>query len=336
MAVLKDVALEAGCSIRTANRVLKENGYASADVKERVLAAAKKVNYRPNRTAQSLKTRKSYEIMVASYSLEELHIEKIAGFENALRKSGYSVSILFSASKQWKYEYEKVSDIIDEIRYRNPAAVAVFRGKEVDEVHFAEQMNSQNIPYVIFDSPHNIDVNSVKIDRQQGVYEAILYLAAKGYKNIAYLGFQTDSSRVTGYERALAELQREPVFVPFADDSDMHDQFSAGRNAAKDFIKMNPKPDAVQAYTDVMALGFMAGLNDAGLRAPNDVAVVGFDDRRAASMSSPPLTTVAQPNLEVGEAAAEMLLDAIENPAKARKKISTVTIPTRLVVRESA
>ncbi|HEY3379480.1 MAG TPA: substrate-binding domain-containing protein, partial [Armatimonadota bacterium] len=163
--------------------------------------------------------------------------------------------------------------------------------------------------------------------------EAIHYLARQGRRRIAYLGQAHSITRLAGYYRALAELGISPLLIEVDDRDD--EQFSAARDAARRFAELSPRPDAVQAYSDVMALGFIAGLHDLGISVPGEVAVIGFDDRRMAEVSWPLLTTVAQPSREVGVLAGKILLKKIAQEMRPPEGW-TQTLPTRLVVRESA
>lgn len=325
MASLRDIAQAAGVSIRTVNRVLKDSGYVAPETREQVQAVVRELGYQPNRAARSLKTRRSYEIAVAAWSTDELHMQKIAGLERRLRGEDYVVNILI------EHDETDGKDVINELIDRHPAGVAMFSHGKRDVEADVDRLTGAAIPYVMLDySPTGVD--SIRIDRQRGVYEAVQYLWERGRRRIAYLGHETGSTRWPGYERAVGELRVEPVLIrPGAGAN----QYDGGRRAAESFMAMNPRPDAVQAYTDIMALGFLAGLHERGVCVPDDVAVVGFDGRAASATSWPPLTTVMQPNLEVGKATAEVLLGKIRGETAPADGWSR-TLPTRLVVRETA
>jgi LacI family transcriptional regulator len=326
MASLKQIARKAGVSIRTASRALRGSGYVGAGTREKVLGAAKELGYRPNRAARSLRTRRSYEVAVVAWSMDELHMAKVAGFERTLRDADYAVTVLFGREPPGQ---DAPHELIGELIARRPAAAAAFPSGDAPIGDWVAALADAAIPYVVFDTTAEAD--TIRIDRQQGVYEAVLYLAAKGRKRIAYLGTRADATRLVGYHRALEQLGREPIYIDLGSGS----RRDAARDAARAFAELTPRPDAVQAFSDEVAMAFLAGLHDRGVAVPDDVALVGFDDRWAARLCWPPLTTVAQPNWDVGVAAAEMVLRKIAGEAPPPGGWSR-SLPTRLVVRESA
>ncbi len=328
MAALKDIAECCGVSIRTVSRALKGNGYVSQPVREKVLAESRRLGYRPDRAARSLRTRKSFEVAVVAWNVDELHMAKIAGLEQALREADFAVHVLLNQPAG--PEAPAGADPICELISLHPAGVALFPRDRTRLRQDVDRFAQAGIPAVAFDA-HTPGVDAVRIDRPQGVHEAVLYLAERGYRRIAYLGEPTHESRLQGFYGAMRDLGREPVLIRFGDTSSV---WGRAYRAAAPFARLAPRPDAVQAYSDEAALGFLAGLRTQGLRVPEDVAVVGFDDRQAAAWANPPLTTVAQPNLEVGRAAAERLLARMHGDAPPTSEWTRV-IPTRLVVRES-
>jgi len=324
MASLKDIASAAGVSIRTVSRALKEDGYVSPGTRHVVLAAAERLGYTPNRHARSLRTRRSHEVAVLLWSLDELHVAKVAAFERAMRRGGYAVSMLFGG-----VEGSRSEELLAELMSRRPAGVCILGSRDLPVDLPPDRWRQADVPRVLIDAAGAAD--SVQIDRPRGVAEAVAHLAATGRRRIAYVG-ATDESRLSGYRRALAEAGLAPVLIGWESE---HDQFEGGRSAARRLAQMDPCPDAVQAFSDVTAMGLLYGLHERGLRVPVDVAVVGFDDRRAASLSWPRLTTVAQPNAEVGRAAAEILLAKIAGQDAPEGGWGR-TVSTRLVIRESA
>ncbi|MBN1670829.1 MAG: LacI family DNA-binding transcriptional regulator [Kiritimatiellae bacterium] len=363
MAHLKDIAEAAGVSIRTVSRVLKNNGYVAAGKRERIEQIAKKLGYRPNRIAQSLRTQRSYHVGFIVRSANELHAQKVVAFSQVLRHAGYLVDALFEGAEDFP---AACAEFIGELGNWNPAGMAFLPGTNRGLRPLVRRLEADGMPYIAMDTEEP-GVDAVRVDRERGVYEGVRYLAGKGRERIAYLGAKTDTNRLGGYTRALAELKRKPVFIPIdprapkyreqavlpaGQASDriadretieflVHQRgmqlthFLAGRDAARAFAAMTPRPDAVQAFSDVVASGFLAGLMDLGIAVPAEVAVVGFDNRLAASLCWPPLTTVAQPNWEVGVAAAEILLKKMAGEPRPKGGWTT-RIPCRLIVRESA
>ena len=185
-------------------------------------------------------------------------------------------------------------------------------------------------------------VDAIRIDRQQGVYEAVKYLNETGRKHIAYVGFTTGrphdplfyatGTRLQGYVRAMSELGKHTMIIPLPLEIG---NYEGGKGAIEPFLKLSPQPDAVQVFADDMAMGFLAALHEHGIRVPQDVAVVGFNGCPYGQLAWPPLTTVAQPLSAVGERAAEVLLDKLEGKPAPVGGWSE-SLPTSLLLRETA
>ncbi len=327
---LKEIAQASGVSIRTVSRVLTDNGYVSAATRQAVRSAAERLGYRPNRFARSLKTQKSYEIAVVATSYDELHMAKIAGFESTLRQADYSVTILFDHTDS---RQQFCDGIIDELAARQVAAAAIFTSNDENTLRWAKRLEDHQTPYVFFSSEPSQLADNVAIGRGKGIYDAVMHLAQTGRRRIAYVGPATAASRTEGYLQAMAELGREPIQIapPGGDEHTASDYQKTARN----FRSIDNMPDAVQLYSDEMAMGFLAGLHEAHIKIPDEVAVVGFDDRSMAALCWPPLTTVAQPNWDAGKAAAEIIIAKLSDAAPPADGWSRI-IPSKLVVRESS
>ena len=332
MANLRDLATAANVSIRTVTRVLKNNGYVHDDTRRAVERAVKKLGYRPNLAARALKTSRSHLVSVLTFTGDELRMVQVAALEQRLRQAGYLVSMTFD------FEYEqkaKALQIVQELISHRPAALVLlghddFVARRILPLVMPEVVGSK-IPYVVID-PRQTETayDAVLIDRSQGVHEAVLYLAKKGARRIAFLGTQQERTRLDGYEKAMKELKRAPILIDFPGVESW-----PARALGREFARRKNRPDAVVAHSDHIALAFLAGLHDEGVRVPGDVALVGFDDRIAATLSWPQLTTVAQPGRAVGHAAAEILLKKIAGE-KPPSTGWTQIFPTRLILRETA
>ena len=321
---LKDVANASGVSIRTVKRALSGARYVDSKTRDRILAVAARLAYEPNLAARALKTGRSSEIGVMLTSMDELFIGKLEAFERTLRPEGYSVHIFFAPAET---KAADVPEVATALMARRPAGVGLFPDYlEVVASGVAERLNAAGIPTVVLDSRRDAPGDGVLVDRPQGVYEAVMYLTRTGRRRVAYLGPVSDRSRLDGYEKAMRELDQPPLLVP------VHDNVEA---AVAQLLSLQPRPDAVQTHSDVLAMDVLAALHRRGVRVPEEMAVVGFDDRAFAALSWPKLTTVAQPNADVGAAGAEILLARIAGrPAPNGRWVRSC--PTRLVVRESA
>jgi LacI family transcriptional regulator len=339
MSNLRSIAESVGVSIRTVSRSLNASGYVKAELRERILAEAQAQGYRRNTAGVSLRTGVSQEVVVVLDGLSGLHLGKVAGMEKPLHEGGYPLSLLMRTADA---AGAGTCELLAEMGHRRPAAVAIFNGPAYDVPRIVTQLGEQGAQYVLFDNsnigPAGAEFDEVKIDRAGGVRESIHYLAGRGCRRIAYLALgvlrnKANRDRLEGYRGAIEELGLEPMYLETPGPGLLFDR--ARRLGRAVGAGRGPMPDAVQAHSDKLALGFLAGLHDAGVRVPDDVAVVGLDDCDGAATSWPPLTTVAQPTWQVGEKAAEILLRKLRGEQREPGGWS-VTVAPKLIVRETA
>lgn len=322
VASLRDIAEAAGVSIRTVSRVLKGTGSTSAAARERVMVVSERLGYRPNLVARALRTGRTMEVGVVLGAVSELHMTKLRAFEEALREAGYSVFVLFG--RRDATGADPTRQAVDRLMQRAPSGVAFFLGTDLDVGAAVRAVESAGVPCVLLDS-RGVSGDSVEIGREDGVCRSVSYLAESGRKTIAYFG-SDDRTRLDGYERAMAELGRDPIVV-----------INAGMDAAKldVLLELVPRPDAIQVSSDELALSVLAQFHARGIKVPDEMAVIGFDDRALTALSIPALTTLAQPNRDVGRAAAQVLIAKMGGEEPPETGWSQV-LPMRLVVRESA
>lgn len=321
MVSLTDIAGHLGISVRTVRRALTGQGRVSDETRAKVNTAVQQFGYRPNLVARALRTGRSRDVLVFLRSGDELHMHKMAALEGGLRKAGYSTTILFGISGN------SVDELSREMLIRRPAGVVFFPDSLIAGSGLMTRLLSDGIPSVAIDVREEGE-EGIHIDRQRGVYEAVRHLVSRGRTRVAYIGHLNDRTRLDGYAKACRELGQEQTIVEATDDP------ASVRTAVERILAMTPPVDAVQFYSDVLALRGLAVFHALGVKVPERIAVVGFDDRPMASYSWPTLTTVAQPNHEVGKAAAEIILSKMSGRAAVPGR-RTASIPTTLVIRES-
>ncbi len=338
MTGLKDIAEHTGMSINTVSRALRGVGYVSSAAREKILSAAAELNYHPNRAARSLRTSRNFRVPVltfitsGSWICDYLHMGKVVGINRIMTEAGYDVALQFMhvSDKLEGTPLKQLQDILKE----QPAGIILIDGSRfAQKVYKACEKAGVPVVAVTHDSIKHID--SVYLDRNNGVRDAVLHMAERGKKFIAYAGPINDNSRLTGYRNALKKLQYQEVTFEINSykGASLRDIHLLGVEAAIQMSRMTPRPDGVQAYSDYLAAGMLEGFRKAGLKVPEDVAVCGFDDRELAQAVDPGLTTVAQPTREAGEAVARMLLDKIRSHGNYPG--SSVSIPMHLTIRES-
>ncbi len=334
----KQVAELAGVSEATVSRVLNGIGPMKESTRQRVLAAAKQLNYELNAIASSFARGRSGNIGVVLPHVPKVHLfstyyfsEILSGIGEAVRAKGYGLLLLFRDPNE-VYDYASLfrTQRIDACIVLGASAIA-------SEREGIAKMAGQPLPFCVMDQRFNgMDVSLVATDHEQGSYDAVSHLLAQGYRRIGFLNgspqYSNSVDRMAGYLRALREAEIE------IDESIIyHGNYSrkSGRLAADDVHADLSKLDALFVANDRMAIGLIQGLRDKGCRVPDDLPIVGYDDSDAASMAEPPLTTVKVPFYEMGKLAVERLLERLCDPDGTKVRFNE-TLQTQFIVRKSS
>lgn len=324
---LAEVAAAAGVSAMTVSRALNNQPGVSRKMREAIVKLAADMGYETNRVAQKLSSGQSRVIGVLADHLDNLFISGlVTGVVRAAAAAGNEV-LIYSLVDHQKRPPAKVLRLLQQF---TDGVVALLPY----EFDFVEALTGKHFPVVTIESPNgHAKVPSVCADSYGGARMAMRHLAELGHKRIAFVSGaeQLDSARQRhrAYDDAVSVLglARDPALVLPGDYT-----LEAGRRAAERLLKLKKRPTAIFAGNDLTAFGLMAALQERGLKIPDDMSIVGFDDLPTASQIHPALTTVKQPIEELGRAALNTLLALIAGlPAAA----SQVTLPTDLVVRQS-
>lgn len=327
---MSEVAEQAGVSITTVSHVINATRHVSEELEERVRTAMLELGYLPNNLARSLRRGQTHTIgMLIPDNINPFFAEVARGIEDTGFRNGYTVTLGNSdgdLERELLYVNEMVAKRVDGI-------VFVAAGLSTERI---AEIQKENIPVVIIDRklenmPTSID--SVLLDNGKGGYQATQHLIDLGHRRIACITGPSDltpsADRVTGYSHALtnAGLQVDTTLITRGDF-----QYESGYVAALRLLDQPNPPSAIFACNDLMAMGAIRAVVRKGKRVPDDVSIVGFDDIRLAAFTNPALTTVAQPKYEMGELAANLLLERIAgSKTAAEHHIQT----TYLVVRDS-
>lgn len=331
MPTIYDVAAKAGVSTTTVSHVINESRFVSEATVRRVRRAMKELNYQPNAVARSLRRKHTHTLgLVLPDSSNPFFAEVARGIETYAFQQGYNV-IFGSSDGDLKKEH---------------AYLRVFVEKQVDGIVFVaagesaqnlEQLLGKHLPLVVVDRDFKkVIADYVVADNRQGGYLAASHLIELGHRVIGCIAgpssITPSAERVTGYRDAL-----EKHSIPYDSRLVRRGDFGAasGFDATQYFLSRrgSNRPTAIFACNDMMALGTLGALYQAGLRVPDDVAVVGFDDIVLASYTAPPLSTIQQPKYEMGELAAKVLIERIRS-GQAHKPERHL-LPTQLIVRAS-
>lgn len=328
MATLKDIAQATGLSMNTVSRAIRGSGYVSLKTAELVRKTVKELDYHPNRAAQDLRRRKSRQITVVAESYDYLHIEKLAAIKEYAANCGYTMGVHFTSED---YPQSTFSALLPDILEQNPAGLIIIASSGFIIGKVRELRKKMPCVMITFDGVPDIDC--VYIDRFGGVYDSIRYLYGKGRRRIIFCETFRSRNRKLGYQKAVRELGLPELIIPGNLES-LPEIRKDGVRIAKEMAAWENPPDAVQT-SDYMASGLLAGFAEAGIAVPQDIAVLGFDDRELAGMLNPPLTTLAQPSAEVGRISAQMLFERISGTQK-NTSPENIRVPMHLVIRNSA
>jgi DNA-binding LacI/PurR family transcriptional regulator len=326
MATIRDVARQAGVSPATVSRWMNGRLVVKPSTAERISAAVKQLRYVPSLVARTLVTKESRTIGLLLADISNPFFAALArAVEDAAQERGYAVIVCNSDSNPEK-----------EAGY-----IRLLNRKYIDGILFLSNSPGgsglkaalkEEIPIVVVDEAiEGVKAPGVFTDNVQGAYDAVTHLIHLGHRRIGHVTgppVYSTPLRLHGYRRALEDngLPFDSALVRVADF-----QTEGGRRAARMLLNLPQRPTAIFAGNDLMALGAIQAAWEAGLRVPEDLAIVGFDDIPLASAFVPPLTTVAQPLTDMGRVAVDMLVRRIEGkPARRR-----VILPCTLRVRQS-
>ncbi len=319
MTTIRDVAKYAGFSITSASYALNGNGTISEATRKRILEAAEKLNYHPNAFARHLKKPKTRTIGVFITRFSGSFYEEILeGIHDAILKTDYELIVC--------PESRPVHKILTQ---RQVDGAIVFDSKIQSDTIM--KLVSKQFPIVVLDRHLEADyLFPLLVDNQQGVVEAFYHLYNQGYRKISFISGASDSFDAMERRWAfLQEAEKNQIRVPCYDGNFTE---QSGYEKARSIIDAGDLPEAVFCANDQMAIGFMKAMQESHLKAPDDIALVGFDNIQITQYLHPSLSTVSASRIFWGSSAVTQLIDYLENESP----FQSHRIPTRLIVRESS
>lgn len=322
---IHDVAKRAQVAISTVSRVINGRDRVHPDTRTRVLAAIKELDYRPSALARSLATQRTKMLGLLVPSLSDpFYHEIVSGVEETTVAAGYNLLIasqpktMTARQHMALFTQQRVDGLImSQINVTRQEVIAIMQ---------------QGLPVALVLQDLGADVPTALADNYQGACSLVKHLIGHGYRRIAYIAGNDDGPDNRQRLQAVCDtLHAHGLTLP-ADYIGQGTYFQgSGYQPMLQLLALPDRPDAVFAANDVMAGDALAALRDSGLQAPHDIAVVGYDDIPLASYLAPPLTTVRQPMYELGCAAAQMVLSAIDGSTASTRNI----LSTELVIRRS-
>lgn len=323
-----DVAREAGVSYSTVSRTMSGYEFVKPSTREKVLQAAEKLGYVPNQQARSLAGGRSNLIGVLVPALSNNYISEILrGIDEKLAEANYNL-ILYTTHRHQGKESSYVATIL------NGGADGLLLVVPLISSSYLDALREQDFPYVLIDQVDKTQKSCVVNGTNwQGAYEATQYLIELGHRQIGFIsglaGLNSAAERYEGYMAALSD-HGIPLRSEFIAESDFREH--GGHVAAQQLLALPERPTAIFASNDMSAFGAVEAIREQGLRIPEDISVIGFDDIPQASIIYPKLTTVHQPLAQMGREAVSILLENMKNP---KGEIRQVTLETQLIIRDS-
>ncbi|MGI8908965.1 MAG: LacI family DNA-binding transcriptional regulator [Rubrobacteraceae bacterium] len=325
---MKDVAERAGVSASTVSHVMNGTRKVSDGAREGVLSAIEELGYRPNLLAKGLKTRRTFTVgLLISDIQNPFFTSVVRGVEDVALSRGYHL-FLCNTDEDPSREDEYITELA------NKGVDGLIVASSAPRHNHASRLRAENVPFVFMDREvEGVDADAIRVDNRLGMRLIAEHLTELGHERIAMISGPLD--RASGHERyrGLKDALAEPgpglddALVRFGDF-----RTSSGQEGARELLSLTPPPTALVTANNQMTLGALLEIRDLGLRIPEDVSVVGFDDAEWASLVSPPLTTLAQPTYELGVRAMRLLLKRIEDPDGDMERL---LLEPELVVRES-
>jgi len=331
---MKDIAMDMGLSTVTISKVLRGHSDISDETRKRVLKRMEELNYQPNLAARALITGRTWTIgLVVPDLLHPFFAQVAKAVSNAIRGQGYSL-IITSSEEDPELERQEIEQLL--ARRVDVMLIASAQWTVESFRHIEER----KIPYILIDRRFTgLAANFVGVDDEEVGMLATSHLIEQGCKRIAHIrGPETSTAigRLEGYRRALSARQKEfePQYVVSIGSSGDDRGEPGGYEAARKLLAVSPRPDGIFCFNDPIALGAMRAIIDAGLRIPEDVAVVGCGNLSYSDFLRVPLTSVDQNSSEIGKLSAELALALVASKTALRPKVELT--PPKLVVRASS
>ncbi len=316
MATIKDVASKAGVSISTVSHVLNKTRFVAEATQEKVYAAIKELNYAPSAVARSLKVNATRTIgMLVTTSANPFFAEVVRGVEETCAAKGYTL-ILCNSLGDVQRQHDSFRMLVE----KRVDGIVVMCSEDATELY--EQLSTHpELPQVVMEwGDTRGDVYPIQDNAELGGYLATRHLIDKGHRKLGCITSpmdkRTSQERMAGFRQALAEagLKENPAWIIEGDFEP-----EGGHGAMTQLLAQQDRPTGLFVFSDMMALGAICAANSQGVRVPDELSIVGYDDVPMAQFFSPPLTTIHQPKFRLGQAAAQILLAKVakQTPASA-------------------
>lgn len=327
MATMKDIARIANVSTSTVSHVINNSRFVSDEIRDKVMAVVKELNYTPSALARSLKVKETKTIgLLVTATNNPFFTEVVSGVEQYCHQHHYNLIL-----SNTEGDTDRLLNNLHTLIQKQVDGLLLMCSDS--RIQIGKDLNL-NLPFVIMDWwPTEEKADKIFENSEYGGYLATKALIEKGHRRIAIITGNLKKSlahnRLNGYQRALAEanLPRQPEYI-----IESHFDFEGGMRGMEKVLLLNPRPTAVFACSDSIAFGAYQTIWRHGLSIPQDISIIGYDNITLAQYMSPPLSTINQPKAELGKLAVETLLQRIKNPTNSYR---TFLLEPELILRES-
>ncbi|MGB4844357.1 MAG: LacI family DNA-binding transcriptional regulator [Ferruginibacter sp.] len=328
---IKDIARQLNISVSTVSRAIRNASDVNKETKQAVMNLVDELNYQPNQLALSLRNKQTHTIGVIVPNLDYVLSMMVRGIDEVALEAGYTVMICQS-NESFGREILNTRRLLESLVDGFIVSVSA-ETKNFDHI---KKIQEKEIPLVVFDRvTTHLKAPSVRIDNEDGGFQATEHLIEQGYKRIAILAgpknLDISNKRMDGYLAALKKhgIKTDQSLIMHCDFNQDYAFF-----ATEELLAMKKRPDAIFTISDRMAIGAMLAIKKKGLNMPHDIGLVGFNDEPILSLVSPTISSVEQPSFELGKITAKLFIEAMHNKGD-MSDVEKILKP-KLYIRESS
>lgn len=330
---IHDIAKKLNIAASTVSRALKDNPLISEATREKIKKTAEEMGYRPNIMAANFRTKRTNTIgVIVPLINRHFFSAVISGIEDIAYQQGFAVTI-----SQSNDNFEKESKIAHTLFANRVDGLILSIGMETKTTEHLRLFSDRNIPLVFFDRVvDEIQAHKIIVDDFGSAYKATQHLIEQGRKRIAHIGGPLNldiyKQRQNGYCKALSDngLITNNSYIVNNSLTRLD-----GKKAIEKLLKCEIKPDAIFCANDTTALSSIIYLKEHGIKVPTDIAIVGYSNEPFSELVTPSISTIKQPGFEIGQKAAELIINQILKKEKVIK-FETIKLSTELIIRESS
>ncbi len=328
---IKDIARQLNISVSTVSRAMRNASDINPQTRTAVMELAEQINYQPNMLALSLRKQQTHTIGVIVPNQDYVLSTMVKGIDEVALEAGYTVMVCQS-NESFGREIVNTRRLMESLV--DGFIISVSSETKIFD-HF-KKIQEKNIPMVVFDriAPHLL-APSVRLDNEEGGFIATEHLLEQGYKRIAILAgpknLGISNSRMAGYLKALTKykIKADQHLIMHCDFNQDYAFF-----ATEELLAMKKRPDAIFTISDRMAIGAMLAIKKKGLKMPEDIGLVGFNNEPVVSLVTPAISSVEQPSFEMGKVAAKLFIEMMHN--KDDMSNDEIVLKPKLFIRESS